>query len=275
MYKNLADYLASTISDLYWTDERLGKYGEKLTERNLKLINILGCKGKVLKNIYIPKGNGETTEIDLIYITPKGLFVIESKNYSGWIFGDINSQYWTSCLPNGDKNRFYSPVRQNAAHIKWLTEHMAGYTTANIPMFSLIVFSERCELKKVPDDTSDLIICKRNELFLKIRKLWNGLPDILTEHDIEITHHLLVGLTDVSEAEKQAHIDNIRKKTEKSDPLPSIVGNAAAKAAPDETMTCPKCGSPLVLRTAKKGTNTGKQFYGCSGFPKCRYIRIL
>ncbi|MCR5167068.1 MAG: topoisomerase DNA-binding C4 zinc finger domain-containing protein [Oscillospiraceae bacterium] len=35
--------------------------------------------------------------------------------------------------------------------------------------------------------------------------------------------------------------------------------------------SCPKCGKPLVLRTAKKGENAGKQFYGCSGFPKCRY----
>jgi restriction system protein len=37
--------------------------------------------------------------------------------------------------------------------------------------------------------------------------------------------------------------------------------------------TCPKCGSELVLRTAKKGQNAGKQFYGCSGFPACRYAR--
>ena len=34
---------------------------------------------------------------------------------------------------------------------------------------------------------------------------------------------------------------------------------------------CPKCGKPLVLRTAKKGENVGNQFWGCSGFPKCWY----
>jgi hypothetical protein len=34
---------------------------------------------------------------------------------------------------------------------------------------------------------------------------------------------------------------------------------------------CPKCGKPLVLRTAKKGENAGNQFWGCSGFPKCWY----
>lgn len=40
-------------------------------------------------------------------------------------------------------------------------------------------------------------------------------------------------------------------------------------------MVCPKCGAKLVLRTAKKGANIGKQFYGCSAFPKCFYTRKI
>ncbi len=37
-------------------------------------------------------------------------------------------------------------------------------------------------------------------------------------------------------------------------------------------MICPRCGHKLVLRTATKGANKGNQFWGCSNFPKCRYI---
>ena len=36
---------------------------------------------------------------------------------------------------------------------------------------------------------------------------------------------------------------------------------------------CPKCGSALIVRKAKKGKNAGREFIGCAGFPKCRYIR--
>lgn len=36
--------------------------------------------------------------------------------------------------------------------------------------------------------------------------------------------------------------------------------------------TCPKCGIPMVLRTANKGTNKGSSFYGCPNFPKCHEI---
>ena len=39
-----------------------------------------------------------------------------------------------------------------------------------------------------------------------------------------------------------------------------------------DKLICPKCGASLVLRTAKKGNNMGEQFYGCTGFPKCRFI---
>lgn len=313
----LIDYLFDTLSDMYWTDERIGKYGEKMTERKLKLVNVFGRKGKILKNVYIPKDNDETSEIDLLYITQKGIFVIESKNYSGWIFGNLKSQFWTACLPNGDKNKFYSPIRQNYTHVKWLTNYMAGYTSAVIPMFSVIVFSDRCELKKVPDDTLEVMICQRDELYWKIRRVWEQLPDILNERDIDITYKILEGLTNVSEAEKQAHIENINNKfnipssqtdvalpvnqelIEPSDKLvnqldepiqdieeqvkQTVISNKSPveqTTKPDEqiakseaTLICPRCGNSLVLRTAKKGSNAGNQFYGCSNFPKCRYIQ--
>ena len=44
------------------------------------------------------------------------------------------------------------------------------------------------------------------------------------------------------------------------------------KQASDVKKECPKCGSELVERVAKKGENEGNKFWGCSGFPKCRYV---
>ena len=84
MDKDVIDKILDSIFD----EESIGEHGEKLTERELKFVRLLGRKGKILRNVYIPKDNGETTEIDVVYITQKGIFVIESKNYSGWIFGD-------------------------------------------------------------------------------------------------------------------------------------------------------------------------------------------
>lgn len=100
MAKGWMDNIIDKILD----DEWVGKHGEKLTERELKWVKLFGRKGKTLRNIYLPKDNGETSEVDLIYITQKGIFVFESKNYSGWIFGDEKSKNWTAMLPNKQKN---------------------------------------------------------------------------------------------------------------------------------------------------------------------------
>lgn len=51
-----------------------------------------------------------------------------------------------------------------------------------------------------------------------------------------------------------------------------IIQDNIKKDAPkvNYTILCPKCGSKMVLRTAKKGKNKGNKFWGCSQFPKCR-----
>lgn len=120
MAKGFIDLLLDDIFDAEWK----GRYGEKMTEWELNLVRLFGRKGYVLRNIYVPKNNGETSEIDVVFITQKGIFVIESKNYSGWIFGGEKSAYWTAMLPDKSKNRFYNPIKQNSTHIKWLGQYL-------------------------------------------------------------------------------------------------------------------------------------------------------
>ena len=57
MAKSLLDKILDNIFDSEW----MGKRGEKLTERELKLVQLFGRKGKVLRNVYLPKENGETS----------------------------------------------------------------------------------------------------------------------------------------------------------------------------------------------------------------------
>lgn len=47
----------------------------------------------------------------------------------------------------------------------------------------------------------------------------------------------------------------------------------ATSFTPTPLVICPKCGSEMILRTAKKGSNTGQKFWGCSKFPNCRAIK--
>ena len=229
------------------SSDLLGKYGEDLTARKLKWTKLFGYKGLMLRNVYIPAEIGETTEIDLIYITPKGLFIIESKNISGWIFGTESDRYWTQCLPDKSRIRFFNPIWQNRGHIKWLRAFLHD---EKLPCFSLIVFSERCSLKKLNYHDENCVIIHRDELISTMRSMWKKLPDMFDEAG---TQNIFDKLQNADEAMKQAHIDRIQEQY--------------------HGMKCPSCGAALVLRTTKKGNNAGKQFYGCSAFPKCRYVR--
>lgn len=218
--------------------ENPGQFGEFATEFALTNHNLNGYF-VVLKNVYLPL-KGKTTEIDLLMLHEKGIFVFESKNYSGWIFGDSEQLNWTQSLPNGEKNHFYNPVRQNNTHIKAL----AAYLGKPIEDFvSYIVFSERCTLKKVPNDTPAVVIVRRPNMLKKLRATLKAAPLLYTHEEIQSMANFLKGTTNKTTEEKQQHITDLKTK-------------------------CPFCGSDLVLRKGKYGT-----FWGCSTYPKCRFTR--
>ena len=155
---NFNDWLS-----LHPGDENLGPYGEFLTTKKA----VTACKEtttyfKILNNIYLNTKHG-STEIDVIMIHETGIYVFESKNFSGWIYGGYKQKEWTQKLQH-TQNHFYNPIWQNEGHISALKNVLGN----ELPYISLIVFSERCELKNVPNETANLIIVQRNRLERKL-----------------------------------------------------------------------------------------------------------
>lgn len=222
----------------YLNYENKGQFGEFTIEYALTNDNIEGNMA-VLKNIYVPI-DGKTSEIDLVMIHEKGIFVFESKNYSGWIFGSTDQLYWTQSLKYGVKNKFYNPIRQNRNHIKALAKFLDKPESEFV---SYIVFSERCSLKKVPDNTKEVVIIQRPDMLKELRRVLSLSSLQYTPGQIRKMADKLKPLTNKDESDKQQHIDTARNK-------------------------CPFCGQDLVLRTGKYG-----QFWGCSTYPKCRFTR--
>lgn len=255
-----------------------GLLGEYMTYKYLKFFEEKG--GKFLFNLYIPKEEGKTTEIDVLLICEKGIFVFESKNYSGWIFGNEYKRMWCQSLPrrkSSYKEYFYNPVMQNRTHIECLRNVIGN----EVPVHSIIVFSERCELKNIQLKSDTIKVIKRNNVVEVVSELYRREPDIiLNEQKIEEMYNMLYPYTQVSADVKAQHIADIKKETasETKDKEIAVESNPtdyeAAQSAP-EFLKCPKCGGDLILRTSKRGQNAGDQFYGCSNFPKCRYIQNI
>ncbi len=271
----------------------VGRYGEYLTYKYLKNFETEGSK--FLFNIYIPKDNDETTEIDVLMISPKGIFVFESKNYSGWIFGSENQKNWYQTLPAGrgrsHKEHFYNPIMQNRSHIK----HLKAFLGTDIPIRSIIVFSDRCTLKNVKTTSNDISVINRYNVKPVVSTICNQLQEsLLSEEEIHSIYDKLYPCTQIDETTKVQHIANIHNKinpthvqqvkvSEGTTQINNvIIENLATDKQETEnttetspTLKCPKCGSDLIIRTATRGANAGNKFYGCSNYPKCKYIENI
>lgn len=186
----------------------VGNYGEYLTYKKLRRWEEGGAK--FLFNCYLPAKKDETSEIDVMLIADSGIYVFESKNYSGWIFGAEKSRSWTQTLPNGKrvrKEHFYNPIMQNKTHIKWL-QKLIG---TEVPVYSVIVFSERCTLKKVDVVNPDVKVIKRDRLANVVKEISRGNAHKISADQIAQLYEQLYPYTQVGEEIKRKHIERIGK----------------------------------------------------------------
>ncbi|GHD30042.1 nuclease-related domain-containing protein [Parahalioglobus pacificus] len=197
----------------------------------------------VLHDITLPTEKG-TTQIDHIVLSQFGIFVIETKNYSGWIFGNTANRTWTQTF-HRTKFKFQNPLWQNAKHVK------AVAATLQLPsdsIHSVIIFTGTAQFRTpMPPN----VTCRAG-----------GVMHIRTYRSPIYSSEQVAQMIDA--IEKARHTPGFKTNIAH---VRQIKENAAA------TPSCPKCDIPMTLRTAKKGAKAGNQFWGCSNFPKCRYTR--
>jgi len=217
-----------------------GEIGEELIYQILE--ERISSRYKILRNIYLRKENGRSTEIDMLVISGRGIYVIESKNRSGIIYGKRQEAQWTQFLNKKTKYPVYNPVIQNETHIKALKSYLKDYP--NIQYFNIIVFSENCTLKVT--DVHDAYLIKRNELNKTINEIVKTHKETISENEKEEIIKFLSMLSQSDSGIKEQHAEQMKK--------------------------CPRCGNELTERQNKK---TEEKFYGCKGYPKCRYTREI
>lgn len=263
-------YCKSTKLPYNIVRHNLGYYGEYLTYLYLKSFENKGAK--FLFNVYVPKGDGKTTEIDVLMICYNGIFVFESKNYSGWIFGDESKTMWYQILPVGrgvsNKESFYNPIKQNRKHV----EHIKLLLDITVPVWSIVVFSDRCSFKNVLLENNDVSVIHRSEAYSLVSDIIaNSSRTVLSEIEIDKIYKKLYPYSQVDGKTRIEHTFSLNPTL-----LPEPVSdNKNDNDSENKTLICPSCGGTLVIRTAKKGINAGNQFYGCSNYPKCRYTRNI
>ena len=221
-----------------------GFFGEVLVRLSAKFL-LDSAEYLPIHNVTLPTPDG-TTQIDHIFVSSYGVFVVETKNFSGWIFGNENQATWTQKLYR-NTYKFQNPLRQNFKHVKALEAAL------NLPaqtFHSVIVFTGGSTFKTpMPPNVTYAGDYVR---YIKSKK-----EVILSQTEVEsIVKNIGSGRLKPSIATAREHIRHIESRRDPAAPR-----------------LCPKCGSQMVLRTVKKGDRAGSNFWGCSQFPKCRTIQ--
>ena len=157
----------------------------------------------LMRNLYIPARAGYT-EIDALLLHQSGIYVLESKNLSGEIAGDLESERWNQHLNASTEHTFHNPIRQNIGHILAL-EHFLKIRHEQAHFISFVVFSDRCTLRKVPKDNEFWSIVHCSELQEALLKRITSRKTIYSPQQLEDFYYKLQGCMNVSEEVKKQH----------------------------------------------------------------------
>ena len=166
----------------------------------------------LMQNLYIPARAGYT-EIDALLLHQSGIYVLESKNLSGEIAGDLESERWIQHLSANTEHTFHNPIRQNIGHIMAL-EHFLKIRHEQAHFISFVVFSDRCTLRKVPKDNEFWSIVHCSELQDALLKRIASRKTIYTMQQLEDFYYKLQGCMNVSEEVKKQHREYASKRSE-------------------------------------------------------------
>lgn len=239
----------------YNTPERKGARGELRVHTALSSV-LDENEYRVLSDLILPVAGG-TTQLDHLVLSRFGIFVIETKNMSGWIFGSADQQKWTQVQKGGKRRSFQNPLRQNHAHIKAVESILEVDCKV---LHNFVVFTGSAEPKTdMPENVAwglralgKLIAVRRQIVFsdLQLDAFVKQLQGQALEN---------------SAAVRRQHMQNLEKKA-----AAKIDAQSSGPSGSVSQVCCPKCGGEMVNRANRK---TGDPFWGCAKFPKCRGTR--
>lgn len=221
-----------------------GKRGErkiaKILEKQAKKEN-----GFVINDVIIPDlSDDKTSQIDHVYISKYTFACIETKNYSGRIYGDQNAREWTQVLKYGQvKNKLYNPTMQNYTHICRMSD-LVGVNQKKI--LNIVVFVKG---NTEYIDANDVYTPSELKKLLK-----TNMDKTFEDEEVESIYRKILYYKETPIQSTKEHVAEIRQ-------MQSDIKNNV----------CPRCGAELVERTSKDG----KKFLGCSNFPKCKFTKKI
>lgn len=156
----------------------------------------------VFRNLVLYSGhNTKYTEIDMVIVSPYGIFCVEFKNHAGVIIGDKKRKYWMQ-YKYKSSSRFYNPLHQNYKHIKAL--EITLHNNLKAPVHSAVVFLN-----------TDKVRVDHEDVFIGLRSLETSLKRhhrrIYTHEEYRRICRTLAYAEQISKDRLPRHIDELQQ----------------------------------------------------------------
>lgn len=197
-------YLYKTKTGEIIKDTKAQNIGVAGENEIAQLLMNTGIRSYIFKNVYVQFNNGKSTEIDLVMLTASGIYVIESKNYSGAIFGNENEHDWEVIYNSGKRYKLYNPIMQNITHIRALSSAL------RIPQeyfISVVVFGNKANISGI-NASSTVLNTIELQRFIQQDVRLRGV--CFTPQNIRDISNSLSLMTNVSNRVKKSHIKQVR-----------------------------------------------------------------
>ncbi len=277
------------------------EYGIKGENAILFELKNSGFPMLVLHDLYL-EYEDLSAQIDFLIITRGKNYIIESKNMYGDVSVTDSGDFYRKI--HNKTQKIYSPITQCDRHVElilqiryrektnFLAKAMFEKNARKnyIPLVVMANPTGKISTRYAPKDVKNKIISV-DQLVRHIKKNHNPKDENLEKDMVALGDFFLnahkenpQNYMEQYRKLKNSHLDGVEDQnkevleinnadTEKiiNDTVPDVNG-VDTEINKDGTIMCTRCGSAMVLRVAKKGENEGKEFYGCSNFPKCRKI---
>lgn len=228
--------------------EAIGDYGEKKVS---SFLEDLDCEDYRVYNDLLVRNGDYTTQVDHLVISRYGVFVLETKNVHGKVYGGSNAEFWKQYLPACGYKRYgftqehklRNPIWQNNGHIKTLRKLVFGN---DVPMYGIVVFP----INTVINVTAEQPVMNMHNVVPYIKRYRDV---VLSSEQMSFYRKRLIEVISTSESDRKEHLVNVYRNIERRN---EAVVNGR----------CPRCGGNLVLKNGRYG-----RFYSCSNYPKCKY----
>ena len=199
----------------------------------------------IFNDVYF-NNNGYSSQIDHIIISQYGVFVIETKNYSGDVYGSENAERWTQYL-HSNRYEFRNPIKQNQSHV-WAIKNVLNISPTSI--IPVVVFLNNVELH-----------CSTSSTVIYSGQLYNHITSY---------SKILFPKDSVERLVQKLNETAIKDPERKQNHVISVKQSVTSRELQIANMICPRCKGQLVERHGKYG-----KFLGCSNYPHCKFTTKL